>query len=103
MNKSCECCNQIIPKFETLTKEKEEIVRQAYRDEGPISAINTLREITNSGLKESKIWVDHCGEYVHRKTTPCLVCNEHLRTEKAKQCRHCKRDWHDENNITFLQ
>jgi ribosomal protein L7/L12 len=66
IEKTCECCGQIIPKFENLSKAKEEKVRQEYRNLGPIAAIKKLREITNSGLKEAKIWVDHCGEYVHR-------------------------------------
>lgn len=102
MDKLCECCGEIIPTFENFTKENEEIVRQTYRNIGPISAINKLREITNSGLREAKFWVDHCGEYVHRKTIPFPFYGELLRTENAKQCRQCKRDWHDENNLTYL-
>ena len=102
MEKPCNCCGNIISKFENFTKEDEEKVRQEYRSLGPISSIKLLREITNSGLKEAKVWVDHSGEYVHRKTIPCPFCGELLRTEKAKQCRFCKRHWHDENDMKFL-
>ena len=102
MGKPCECCQQIIPIFENLSKADEEIVRQAYREIGPISAIKKLREITNSSLRDAKLWVDHCGEYVHRKTIPCPFCGELLRTENARQCRFCKRDWHDENELKRL-
>lgn len=103
MKKPCDCCGQFIPKFENFTKEDEEKVRQEYRNVGPIASIKLFREITNSGLKEAKLWVDHSGEYVRRKTIPCPFCNELLRTENAKQCRFCKRDWHDENDLKFLE
>jgi len=103
MEKPCECCGNIIPKFENLSKEDEEKVRQEFRDFGPIASIKKLREITNSRLKEAKIWVDHSGEFVHRKTIPCPYCGELLRTENAKQCRFCLRDWHDENNLKSLK
>ena len=58
MENVCDCCNETLPKFENLTKDKEEIVRKTFRDIGPISAIKKLRELTNARLKEAKIWVD---------------------------------------------
>lgn len=103
MGKPCECCGNIIPKFENISKEDEEKVRQEFRDFGPIASIKKLREITNSGLKEAKIWVDHCGEYIHWKSIPCLYCGEPLITVEAKQCCFCLRDWHDENNLKSLK
>ena len=103
MKKPCECCNEIIPEFENLTLKSEELVRQTFREFGAISAIYKLREFTNAGLREAKIWIDHCGEFVHRKTIPCPFCGELLRTSEAKQCRFCLRDWHDENNLAFLK
>ncbi len=103
MKKPCECCDEIIPEFQNLSTEEEEIVRQTYRETGPITAIYKLREFTNAGLKDAKLWVDHCGEFVHRKTIPCPYCSEPLRTHKAKQCRHCLRDWHDENELKWLK
>ena len=29
------------------------------------------------------------------KATPCPSCGEPLRTQSAKQCRHCGADWHE--------
>ena len=31
--------------------------------------------------------------------SPCPYCGEALRTQLAKQCRHCGMDWHDPENI----
>jgi hypothetical protein len=103
METPCECCQNIIPKFDNFSKEDEVIVRQKYREFGPITAINELKEITNCRLIEAKIWVDHCGEGVSRKTIPCPYCGELLRTFEAKQCRFCLRDWHDETKLRFLK
>jgi hypothetical protein len=33
------------------------------------------------------------------KAAPCPFCAEALRTPMAKQCRFCKMDWHDPNNV----
>lgn len=33
------------------------------------------------------------------KPAPCPYCGELLRTSIARQCRHCKMDWHDPQNI----
>ena len=30
---------------------------------------------------------------------PCPYCGEPLRSSKARQCRFCKMDWHDSQNI----
>jgi hypothetical protein len=30
-----------------------------------------------------------------RPTAPCPFCGEPMRTTRAKQCRHCKRQWHE--------
>ena len=35
------------------------------------------------------------GPKSERPTAPCPFCGQPLRTAKAKQCRHCKRQWHD--------
>lgn len=32
----------------------------------------------------------------------CPYCGQALRTVKAKQCRFCKRDWHDPENVKRL-
>jgi len=35
-------------------------------------------------------------------TGPCPYCGQPLRTLLAKQCRFCRRDWHDPDNVTRL-
>lgn len=102
MKEVCECCGRVVPQIKGLSKEKEEIVRKVAREVGPIAAIQKLRELTNASLRDAKHWFDHAGEYYLGKTIPCPFCGELLRTSEAKQCRFCKRDWHDENNIEFL-
>jgi len=33
------------------------------------------------------------------RPSPCPYCGNLLRTSMAKQCRFCKMDWHDPNNV----
>lgn len=33
------------------------------------------------------------------QTASCPYCGEELRSVQAKQCRHCKMDWHDPDNV----
>ena len=103
MNNPCECCQNIIPEFENLSKENEEYIRQLIRDGKPITAIAELRNITRFSLRDAKLWVDHSGEFTHRKTIPCPYCGEFLRTSEAKQCRFCLRDWHNESELKWLK
>ncbi len=78
--------------------------------EHPIQAIKELRELTNCSLGEGKLWVDNKREENWQKyhkiwlesLPPCPYCGEKLRTPEAKQCRHCLRDWHDENELKWL-
>ncbi len=79
--------------------------------ETPIQAIKELRYLTNCTLSEGKMWVDNKREEIfeertkiwHESLPPCPYCGEKLRTHKAKQCRHCLRDWHDENELKWLK
>lgn len=103
MNKSCECCQNIIPEFGKLSKENEEYIRQLIRDGKPVTAITELRKITLSSLTDAKLWVEHSREFTHRKTIPCPYCGELLRTSEAKQCRFCLRDWHNEKELKWLE
>jgi hypothetical protein len=49
--------------------------------------------------KAISIYFDISSFYGRRKedrpTAPCPYCGQPLRTARAKQCRHCRREWHD--------
>jgi hypothetical protein len=104
---TCNCCGRRfsdILAIDGLSDEAERNVREVIRNQGPISGIKALRELTGIGLAEGKRWVDHCGELFYPKveTIPCPYCTQPLRTSLARQCRHCLRDWHDPKSVTFL-
>ena len=39
---------------------------------------------------------------VNRATAPCPYCGQPLRTALARQCRPCRRDWHNPEQIRWL-
>lgn len=66
-----------------------------------VEAIKRLREATNTSLMESKEWVDERlltlnPQPVRYSGKPCPFCGKPLRTNLAKQCFECGKDWHDE-------
>ncbi len=68
-----------------------------------ITAIKRLREKTGSTLKGCKEWVDARLQTVlpsvRNVGMPCPYCSKPLRTDQAKQCFECARDWHDPRTI----
>ena len=101
----CVCCGTRIPVCDPRVPNKvaeriKDIIKTGYT----ITAIKELRAATGLGLRDAKYWIDHCGISPGRAviTGPCPYCGEQLRTNKAKQCRHCKRDWHDPDSIQFM-
>ena len=56
-------------------------------------------------VRELKSRVDACPDLPStliksaRKTAPCPYCGKPLRTPMAKQCHHCKMDWHNPDNV----
>jgi hypothetical protein len=74
---------------------------RGYIAEGhTVAAIKRLREATGCGLVDASEWVNR--NLSHRKKTgkPCPFCGEPLRTDAAKQCFECGRDWHDDADAT---
>ena len=68
-----------------------------------IQAIELVRESFGIGLAEAHKTVSQHpawqkAEAGNTQHVPCPFCGQSLRTAKARQCRHCKRDWHSEPN-----
>ena len=95
---------------EKLSKEDQNRLEAMVLDH-PIQAVKELRYLTNCSLSEGKMWVDNKREEFFQERhkiwleslPPCPFCGEKLRTPEAKQCRFCKRDWHDENELKWLE
>jgi len=98
----CEECNARIPVFEDLSQADEQQVRQSIREKQLVTAIVKLRAATNCSLMWARLWVHHTAKEYPKETAPCPYCGKPLRTSLAKQCRFCRRDWHDEENIVQL-
>lgn len=71
-------------------------------DVGRSEAIEELRHSSGLDLIDAKYWVNHCGEPVGQGlyTGSCPFCGMEIRTDIAKQCLHCKRDWHEKAGIS---
>lgn len=99
----CHDCDEFIPVFEDLSEEDERRVIHCMQHGRLIMATIELREATGCSLEWAKLWVQHRGRPEPAKEpTPCPYCGEPLRTSLAKQCRFCRRDWHDEDNVVSL-
>ena len=96
----CRKCKTFVPKFEQLSENEENKLRK-MSVEYPVQTMLELKEITGCSLGSAKTWVHHKREA--EIAEPCPFCGKTLRTPAAKQCRFCKRDWHDEDNIKWLK
>ena len=94
----CPRCRARIPRFADLPAPEEERIRLLAK-ERPLLAMKALRDVTGCSLPWAKLWAIHAGE---PNPIPCPYCGGALAPERTKQCRHCKRDWHDPDNITWL-
>ena len=99
----CPRCKSHIPEFKNLGTEDAESIRRLIRSGKLLEPMQELRRLTGCSLLWAKIWTLHPDGPDTRedKKAPCPFCGKPLRTESAKQCRHCKRDWHD-SKLTFL-
>ncbi|MDQ3816425.1 MAG: hypothetical protein M3362_01890 [Acidobacteriota bacterium] len=97
---SCHECGTKIPTFAELAESDEQRIRQLIREGRSMMAMEELRVATGCSLPWAKLWVQHEGSPKPAKEpTPCPYCGEPLRTSLAKQCRYCRRDWHDPENV----
>ncbi len=99
----CSRCGATIPSFRDLAPEEEQKLLELISRE-PLRAIKILREITGCSIAWGELWVSHGGQ-PHDEfhgTVPCPHCGRPLRSSKARQCRFCKRDWHDPGNVRNL-
>jgi hypothetical protein len=100
----CHRCKKKIPQFRDLSEHDEHRIRQLIRESRHVMAMQELRNATGCSLSWAKIWVIHEGRPgpLENDTCPCPYCGMPLRTSLAKQCRYCRRDWHDAENVVRL-
>jgi hypothetical protein len=100
----CARCERQLPQLPELTHPQRLELRGIIDTSGSIQAIKRLREISGCDLGTAKLWVHHRGiaRQGHERLVPCPHCGEPLRSADAKQCRFCKRDWHDQAQIRHL-
>jgi hypothetical protein len=99
----CHECQTRIPQFADLSERDETRIRSLILQGRKVMAIAELRAATGCGLRWAKIWVIHSGRpNPSKETAQCPYCGEPLRTSLAKQCRFCRRDWHNPNNVEMF-
>ena len=99
----CPKCKVRIPQFEDLSAEDEQRILMLIRNGDDLNAMYELRAATGCSLGWAKIWAIHEGKpNPLDPVSPCPYCGEPLRTSSAKQCRFCRRDWHDPDRITSI-
>lgn len=88
----CPKCQRRIPQFADLSPADEARTRDLIRAGNPVKAIHALVQATGCPLGWAKTWVIHEGR--PHSETPGPRCGKPLRTKHARQCPHCKADWH---------
>ena len=103
-DRNCPRCGHQLPELRGLSHEQRLELRRIIDSSGPIHAIKRLRELSGCNLRDAKLWVGHRGiaGQGHEPLVPCPHCGEPLRSAKARQCRSCKRDWHDPARLRRL-
>lgn len=91
-----------IARIDSLPKEYLDYVIQVTK-KNPILAIKEIRAKANVSLATAHLWVALHINYIEEELSPCPYCGKPRRTSKAKQCRFCLRDWHDENEMKWLK
>jgi hypothetical protein len=100
----CSRCMHTLPRLDELAHAQRLELRRIIDTAGSIHAMKHLRNVTGCDLKTAKLWVQHRGiaGQGHEPLTPCPHCGEPLRSAQAKQCRFCRRDWHDPERVRSL-
>jgi hypothetical protein len=100
----CHHCGHRIPQFKEWPESDERRVRQLIREGRQLMAISELRASAGCPLLWASLWVVHDGraQPSEKESAPCPFCGMPLRTSLAKQCRHCRRDWHDPDKLGWL-
>jgi hypothetical protein len=96
---TCPTCRTHVPQFLDLdASARHRVLALEFKGQMAL-AIAELRGATGCSERWAKIWVGHRGGPpwpIDTRPTLCPFCGQPLRTARAKQCRHCKRDWHTE-------
>jgi hypothetical protein len=98
----CKKCKTFVPQFEELGDQDALRIKKLAHSQS-ILAMQELKFITGCSERFAKIWVLHEGKPEVIYNFPCPFCGKQLRTSEAKQCRFCKRDWHDERELKWLE
>lgn len=101
----CFKCNTLIPQFKNFDSEQLERWKNILKTKGHIEADEFLISVTGCNQRWAKIWRLHPNgprakseyEAKFNAKTACPYCGKPLRPERAKQCPHCFKSWHDEN------
>ena len=71
--------------------------KELMRDQGVIAAIKHYRIVNQCSLKEAIEYIDSLTPLppLPNSKTRCPYCGILLRTDLAKQCFTCGKDWHE--------
>ena len=84
-----------------ISPELETALQALISQRRTVEAVKKFREATSAPLGECKEWVENRMGSVQRrwKGRPCPYCQRPLRTNEARQCFECAKDWHDLTNL----
>jgi hypothetical protein len=82
------------PRWSVIGKAERAEIADLIDGHGLLAAIKRYREITGSGLAESKRAVE---SVIGGAGLRCPQCGTLLRTENAQQCFECGSDWHNQS------